>query len=156
MKRRDLERLSLADVLGLMVSGSGKSWEEVASEVGWSPFNVNRIRNPRDNYWPSLPMLAPFCVACGSTLVLDWVRAQARTGGVAMEFEALDCRELLLNLAGLFKEMGDVAAEGKAAVEGDKIIQAGEARRIIRELYDVINHASDMVSGLRRIAGEPE
>ncbi|WP_243546347.1 phage regulatory CII family protein [Pseudodesulfovibrio tunisiensis] len=155
----DLTTLALPDVLQLMVTSSGRSWETVANMVGWGPANVNRIRDAKDDYWPTLPKLARFCSACRSTLVLDWIGAQVEIGAVELEVAALDCVSLLDSLGDLFREMGEVAKAGGDAVhdDGDKgcHISQREARQIIRELVDVINRGMLMVSRLRPIAGKP-
>tara|TARA_B100000683_G_scaffold213553_1_gene208511 strand:+ start:2667 stop:3173 length:507 start_codon:yes stop_codon:yes gene_type:complete len=155
----DLTSLSLPDILQLMVSGSGKSWEDIGSTCGWGPSNFNRIRDPKEDYWPTLPKVAVFCAACGSTLLLDWLQAQVDTGAVEMDFDAMDCAGLVLSMGRLFKEMGDVAREGEKAInpdsDGGTGITQKEARRLIRELIDVINKSSEAISGLRPIAGRP-
>jgi len=155
----DLTNLSLPDVLQIMVSSSGKSWEEVASTCGWSPSNYNRIRDPKDDYWPTLPKLASFCVACHSTLLLDWLFAQVEMGAVELDFDAMDCAGLIESMGHLFKDMGGVAQAGQKAIhpqgeQGSSISQA-EARKVIRELVDVINECNAAISRLRPIAGKP-
>ena len=159
IKEVALTELSLPDVLQIMVAGSGKTWEDVAAVCGWTTANVNRIRDPKQDYWPTLPRLASFCAACHSTLVLDWIDAQAEIGGVELELDAMDCAGLVASLGGLFKEMGDVAKAGDKALrpEGDKGcgISQAEARTLIRELIDLINKCNEAISRLRPIAGKP-
>lgn len=153
MQIRDLERLALGDVISLMVSGSGKGWDEVGAECGWSPANMSRIRNPNDPYWPSLPVLARLCVACGSTLVLDWVRAQAQAGGAQLESGRLDAVGLLTGMGELMREVGRAAQAATEALE-DARIGPHEARRIIRELHGLCSAVLRTISGLRPISAD--
>ncbi|NDV20980.1 hypothetical protein GO013_16330 [Pseudodesulfovibrio sp. JC047] len=155
----NLTELALPDVLQIMVTGSGQTWEDVATTCGWSPANVNRIRDPRQNYWPTLPKISLFCVACTSTLLLDWLYAQVEIGAVDLDLAAMDCTALLASMGELFSEMGDVAKAGNSALhpesEGGCSITNTEARKIIRELIDVINKSNEAISRLRPLAGVP-
>lgn len=155
----DLAELALPDVLQLMVTGSGKTWEDVAAVCGWTGANVNRIRDPQQNYWPTLPRLAVFCAACRSTLVLDWLAVQVDMGGVELDLAAMDCAGLVASMGGLFREMGDVAQAGDKAIRPDSEqgceISQSEARTLIRELIDLINRCNEAISRLRPIAGKP-
>ncbi|MGE4193059.1 MAG: hypothetical protein AB7E51_06700 [Pseudodesulfovibrio sp.] len=158
-RKIDLTTVSLPDVLQLMVSGSGRSWEEIGPICGWGPANVNRIRDSRQDYWPTLPKLAVFCIACNSTLLIDWLEAQVEIGGVELDFDALDCVGLIESMGDLFKEMGDVARAGQTAIspesESGRGISQREARNLIRELVDVINKCNDTIAHLRPIVGRP-
>ncbi|WP_285906766.1 phage regulatory CII family protein [Pseudodesulfovibrio pelocollis] len=155
--RIDLTRLALPDVLQLMVTGSGSSWEDVAAACGWGPSNVNRIRDPRDDYWPTLPKVALFCVATRSTLLLDWFAAQVELGAVELDLEEMDCAGLIMTLGGLFAELGEVAVAGERAVHPESDLGEGisqnEARAIIRRLVGLINQANEAIARLRPIAG---
>ena len=155
----DLTRLSLPDVLQMMVAGSGKGWEDVGTTCGWGPSVINRIRDPRDDYWPSLPKVAGFCVACRSTMLLDWLRAQVDIGAVQLDLEAMDCAGLIVTLGGLFAELGAVATVGQRAIsnEGEKgsDISQGEARTLIKRLIDVVNSGNEAIARLRPLAGQP-
>jgi len=147
-----LVKLSLGEVLDVMVRGSGRSWEEVGALVGWGPSNLSRIRDKAEDYWPSLPNIGAFCLHTRSTLILDWIKASAEAGGLRRDFESLDCQGLLFSLGGLFRELGDVARECERAV-ADNNINKTNARRLIRELFDVIEKAMEAVAGLRGAAG---
>ena len=158
-KNIDLTNLSLPDVISLMVSSSGKTVEEVSAEVGWSTSVAQRISNPAENYWPGLPTIPRFCVACGSTLIIDWLVAQIEIGGVDLDTDCLDWTGLLLTLTDMERELGDVAREVREAIEPDKDdgvrrISRTEAKRIIREVQDVIGKGVDLINGLRPTAGK--
>lgn len=143
-----LEKLALGDVLNAQVRGSGRTWDEVAEAVGWSTSNVNRIQNPSDDYWPTLPTLVRFCTVTRSTLVLDHLLARVEAEGVQVLPDPVDCETLIYEMGGLFRELGDVAREGERAV-ADRHIEPGEARRVIKALYDLINRGLSLIRGLR-------
>ena len=153
----DLTEMSLPHVISQMVSGSGKPAAEIAAEVGWSPSVASRIFNPAEEYWPSLPMAPAFCVACGSSLLIDWQVCQAEAGGVRFEHPAMDWQDLLLTLTDLEKELGDVAEEVRQDIEpdpdGKRRIDRTEAKRIIREVQDVITKGVALINGVRPMAG---
>lgn len=144
-----LECLSLYDAIQLSISRSGKTRDEIAAEVGWSASNSNRIFS-RENYWPSLPTIARFCVACGNTLLLDWLNVQVRLGGLKFDPKPMDAKGLVLTMGRMFRELGDVAREGERAV-ADGEISPGEARRLTRELYQLIEEAMGALSGLHAV-----
>jgi len=158
-KSIDLTEMSLSHVVSQMVSGSGKPAAEIAAEVGWSPSVASRIFNPSEEYWPSLPMVPAFCVACGSSLLIDWLACQAEAGGVRFEHPAMGWQELLLTLTDLEKELGDVAREVGEDIEPDqdgvRRIDRTEGKRIIREAQDVIDKAVVLINGVRPLAGCP-
>lgn len=145
-----LETLHLGDVLNAQVRGSRRTWDEVAELVGWSTSNVDRIQNPSDNYWPTLPTVVKFCRVTRSTMVLDYLQARVAAEGFDVLEGPVDCTSLVFELGAIFREIGDVAKEGERAVADGKIDPA-EARRIIRELYDVANRAMGMIRGLRQV-----
>ena len=150
----DLKLMSLADVLGLQVRRSGKTWEDVAAVCGWPAGVTNRIRQPDDDYWPTLPRLPRFCVATKSTLVCKWIQAQAEAGGLKYrDPEPFDCMNALKALADLTIELGDVANEIREAVH-NKTIDHQEAKRILRKLYDLCGGCMSMIAGMRAIKRE--
>lgn len=151
-KDSELLKLSLGDVIEMHVRRSGKSWDEVGALMGWGPSQTSRVRDKSDNYWFSLPNLGAFCLHTRCTLILEWALASAQAGGVRRDFADMDCQTLVFSLGGLFRELGDVARVGERAV-ADGAIQQAEARRLIRELYDVIERAMEAVAGLRGPAG---
>ncbi|WP_461210374.1 phage regulatory CII family protein [Desulfocurvus sp. DL9XJH121] len=144
-----LDKLSLYDAIQLSVTKSGKTRDEIAAEVGWAASNANRIFST-ENYWPSLPTIARFCVACGNTLLLDWLHSQVRQGGLLFDPEPMDAAALVLSMGRMFRELGDVARIGERSV-ADGRVSPDEARRLIRELYDVIEEATAALSGLHAV-----
>ena len=145
----NLDSLSLYDAIQLSVTQSGKTRDEIAAEVGWGASNANRIFSS-ENYWPSLPTVARFCVACGNTLLLDWLHAQVRLGGLKFDPEPMDAASLVLSMGRMFRELGDVARVGERSVaDGD--ISPGEARQLIGELYELIEEAMSALSGLHAV-----
>ncbi|BBD08428.1 phage regulatory CII family protein [Desulfovibrio ferrophilus] len=150
----NLEKLSLYDAIQLSVSKSGKTRDEIAAEVGWAASNANRIFSS-ENYWPSLPTVARFCVACGNTLLLDWLHSQVRLGGLKFDPEPMDAADLVLSMGRMFRELGDVARVGERSV-ADNHISPDEARRLMRELYELIEEAMATLSGLQALRNAPQ
>jgi hypothetical protein len=158
-KNIDLTEMPLPDVIAQMVADSGKHRDDIAAEVGWSSSVSSRIFNPSESYWPSLPTVPRFCVACGSTLLIDWLVAQVEIGAVELEPDELDWVGLLLGLTEMEKELGDVAKEVRRAIDPKgaqgRDLSRTEAKRIIREVQDVITRGVDLIKGLRHTAGNP-
>jgi len=144
-----LDKLSLYDAIQLSVTKSGKTRDEIAAEVGWAASNANRIFSS-ENYWPSLPTVARFCVACGNSLLLDWLHTQVRLGGLRFDPQPLDAADLVLSMGRMFRELGDVARVGERSV-ADGSVSPDEARRLIKELYDLIEEATATLSGLHAV-----
>ena len=117
--------------------------------MGWTPAATNRIFST-DNYWPSLPTIPKLCFVLGNSILVDWLKVHTDEYLQQLHTENLDAQSLIKELGRLFKEIGDVALEGNKAIE-DGQITTREARRIIRELYDVVNKALEMIGGLRGI-----
>lgn len=147
-----LDKLSLYDAIQLSVGRSGKTRDEIAAEVGWAASNANRIFSS-ENYWPSLPTVARFCVACGNTLLLDWLHTQVRLGGLRFDPEPMDATTLVLSMGRMFRELGDVARVGERSV-ADGIISPDEARRLIRELHGLMEEVTATLSGLHAVHAE--
>ena len=145
----DLRRISLFDAINLAVAKSGYSRDEIGALMGWTPAATNRIFST-DNYWPSLPTIPKLCFVLGNSILVDWLKVHTDEYLQQLHTENLDAQSLIKELGRLFKEIGDVALEGNKAIE-DGQITTREARRIIRELYDVVNKALEMIGGLRGI-----
>ena len=146
---KSFETMSLPDALNLARIQSGKTIDEIQAEMSWKPGHAQRIFYD-DSYWPSLPTIPKLCVVLGNTILLDWLQAQVEFGGLALEFEALDCLGLLRELNLLVRELGDVSVEAEKAVEDEKVDKA-EARRICKELRDVLNKGIAILNGLEAI-----
>jgi hypothetical protein len=157
-KSIDLTEMPLPDVIAQMVADSGKHRDDIAAEVGWSSSVSSRIFNPSESYWPSLPTVPRFCVACGSTLLIDWLVAQVEIGAVEIDPDELDWVGLLLALTEMEKELGDVAREVRRAIDPKgakgRDLSRTEAKRIIREVQDIITKGVDIIKGLRPAAGQ--
>ena len=145
----DLKKISLHDAINLAVAMSGKSREEIGAEMGWSPAVTRRIFTI-DNYWPSLPSIPKLCSVLGNTIIIDWLAEQSEEYFVDKQVPTTTPETLIKDLGGLFKEIGDVATQGNEALEDGKLTTI-EARRIIKELYDVIKKAMHMIGGLRKV-----
>jgi len=147
---RALSRLDLAGVMAVMVRQSGKSWEAVGRECGWTPHFTNRVRDSRDGeYTPGAGRMLDFCMACGSWLYADWLRARGKAAGAvaAGEVEALDCAGLLGRTSALFKEVGEFGQQAHAAIE-DGSLNAKDFRRLARELHDLLGLCLDILAKL--------
>lgn len=149
MRDLDLKKMPLLDALNLAVSLSGKTRDEIGAEMGWSQFNSNRIF-ACESYWPTLPNLPRLCVACGNTVLLDWLFVQVEAGGLVFDSAPVDCEGLIFDIGALFGEMGDVAKAGQSAVADGKIGR-NEARQLIRKLMDVMNTCFKLTGSLRAV-----
>ncbi|UIJ38562.1 hypothetical protein LWC08_03055 [Desulfobaculum bizertense] len=148
MQKLDLVHMSLPAAMQLAEGLSGLSRDEICAAMGWSPSNGSRILNPCDAYWPTLPTLPKFCRVVKNTVLLDWAMAQ-----IDPEQEhstPLGAEEFVFALGGLFKEMGDVATVGNTCIQ-DGDLSAGDARKIRRELLDLMQKAQTMLSGLAAV-----
>lgn len=155
MENSQLLMLNAKDVLNLMVAQSGRTWEDVGSIVGWSPTTLNRISCATDDYFPKLTSLPKFCMACRSTMILDWIMAQVDAMAVRSDVEALDAKGLLLSMSSLLQGLAAAAQAASEAI-GDEKIGQNEARDIIRRLRTLSASAVRTISGLRPIAGTAE
>lgn len=150
---KKLLKLDLADVLDMMVHGSGKTWTEVGRPVGWTEAVINRIRDRGDpDYWPSSSKLEDFGVECCSVLFADWLRARvlhrlSLQGVPRREEGRLTCESLMVMLAPVMRESGEVAGEACKAIE-DKRIEPKEKRRIARKLSGLLDCALKFYSAL--------
>ncbi|WP_457571528.1 phage regulatory CII family protein [Desulfovulcanus sp.] len=145
----DLKNISLFDAINMAVAKSGYSRDEIGALMGWTPAATKRIFST-DNYWPSLPTIPKLCSVLGNSILVDWLKVHTDEYLQQIQIQNLDAPGLVKELGQLFKELGDVALEGNRAVE-DGQITTREARRIIKELYDVANKAMEMIGGLRGI-----
>ena len=137
--------MSVSAAMRLALAHSGRPDAETAALMGWSPSVASRILSNGD-YWPSLPSLPRFCEVVGNDIIPRWIVANADF--TAEQRPPMDAANLLSSMGHLFKEMGDVAAEGQAALE-DGIVTAEEARRILRQLRDVFFVGGSMLARLQ-------
>lgn len=149
--RFDFSTMSLPAAMGLSVSLSGMTHDEIASAVGWSSANGNRILNPSDDYWPTLPNLPRFCRAVGNTILIEW--AEAQVTALPESVRPLDSVTLIKSMGDMFREMGELAKAGADAAD-DGNLEPGEAAKLIRELKDVLRVGSGMLSGLYAVRNE--
>ena len=146
---KSFETMSLPDALNLARIQSGKTIDEIQAEMSWKPGHAQRVFYD-DSYWPSLPTLPKLCGVLGNTILLDWLQTQVEFGGLALKFEALDCIGLLRELNLLVLEMGEVSREAERAV-ADGTVDRAEARRICKEMRDVLNKGIVILNGLEAI-----
>lgn len=146
MLKPNLAQMSLPAAMQLAESLSGLSRDEICAAMNWSPFNGNRILNPNDPYWPSLPNIPKFCQVVGNSILLDWASSQISPEALR-KTEPMNARSFVLSLGELFKEMGDVARVGGQCVE-DGDVSARDAKDIMRELLDVMQKGQEMLSQL--------
>ena len=131
--------------LRLAVSLSGKADDEIAAAMNWSPRVANRIFS-NDSYWPSFPTLPRLCAILGNDILARWVTVNA----VALPepVDAVDASGLITLMGDLFAEMGDVANAGRNAL-ADGQINDLDARRILRELRDVLDKGAEFMGRLQ-------
>lgn len=155
-KHTDYARMSLGQALALAESMSGRTRGEIAAAMGWPACNANRVFNSADDYWPSLPNLPRLCAVLGNTVLLDWAYAQALAGWMESAPLDVDAVRLLADVAALAQELGDVSREVRQSIGGEsedgRMISAKEARRIVRELRDLVGRGLLAISGLQAIA----
>ncbi|MFI3270555.1 MAG: hypothetical protein R3Y11_00395 [Pseudomonadota bacterium] len=156
-----LETMSLPVAFSLAVSSSVLSRETIANYMGWTPDKAARFFNKNDDYWPSLPHLPKLCHVLGNTILPEWAFSVAnkmhREHAKGYEYahsapqgdqrsaqEVLTVNNTLSSLTSLSKEFTDVLKVcGEAVLDGD--IDAKEARRIVRELEQVVGAATTMM-----------
>ena len=157
-RNESLENLGAGDVVRLMLHHSGMTQDELAEAMGWPPGNAVRIFDPHANYWPSLPSLPRLCAVTRSTILVDWILARMRAGGGEVACLPTDPAALPLAVAELARELGDVSREVLAALAPDSergvSVTPVEARRILRELEDVMSRCTALISGLRALISQ--
>lgn len=163
-----LEGMSLSMAFGLAVSSSDLSRETIADYMGWTPDKAARFFNGNDDYWPSLPHLPRLCQVLGNTILTEWAETKAQrlhakhgkgfaeytnigTGrGLESAQEALTIPNAVTSLSSLSKEFTDVLKVCAEAVSDGDINQK-EARRIVRELFQLIGAATAMMHKTERL-----
>ena len=131
----------------LAVSLSGKNDDEIAAAMGWSESVKNRIFHNHD-YWPSLPTVPRLCAVLGNTIVARWIIDNANF--LIRKVPPTDAPTLLRQLREAMKEFSDIMEHGQAALE-DWHISRQEARRIIREMSDLMRVMGEMFAGLQAV-----
>lgn len=138
--------------LRMAVMMSGKTNDQIAKEMDWSPSVSARFFQSGD-YHPPLDQLPRFCRVVGNTLIVDWITAQSqspKSSGSLMRPESL-----LRDMGGM---LGDVSAFIKAGHESveDGILVEQEVKRIIKAVrkilkrdLKVLSEAESLLSDIR-------
>ena len=140
-----LKGMSAFSALRLAVSLSGRADDEIAAAMNWSPRVANRIFS-NDSYWPSFPTLPRLCAVLGNDILARWVTVNAAV--LPEPVDAVDAPTLFTIMVELFGEMGDVAGEGRRALEDGSISEL-DARRILRELRGVLDKGAEFMGRLQ-------
>lgn len=74
----DLRHMSPADAIRWAKDVSGLTAEEIAERSGLSPHLIRRYMDKSGNYLPGLDKIPMLCKALGNTLILEWIRVQAK------------------------------------------------------------------------------
>lgn len=146
----NLSHMSLSAAFSLAVSLSRSSRDDIEAGMDWSPEVASRIFNPSDNYWPSLPSLPRLCAVLGNTILAEWIAIRAGVPIYAERSEQIDVATLLTSLEPMLAECGSVVKEAGRAV-ADGAVTPAEARRILREIYDMLSALSPMIAGLQAL-----
>ncbi|WP_051295065.1 phage regulatory CII family protein [Maridesulfovibrio bastinii] len=128
---KDLINIEACDAFRLSLEFSGKNENEVAEEMGWSPFNSHRIFS-LERYYPTYEDLPKFCEVVGNDTILKWLIVQTKNKA-SVDHESLDCAGLLKYVGEIFKEVSDLGSESSKAIADNKL-SPQELRRILREL----------------------
>lgn len=140
-----LKGMSAFSALRLAVSLSGRADDEIAAAMNWSPRVANRIFS-NDSYWPSFPTLPRLCAVLGNDILARWVTVNAAV--LPEHVDAVDAPTLVTLMGELFGEMGDVAGEGRRALEDGSISEL-DVRRILRELRGVLDKGAEFMGRLQ-------
>lgn len=140
-----LKGISLQAATRMALAATPKTEDEIAAEMGWSPSQQARFFKSHD-YWPALPNLPRFCSVLGNHTIPMWVIANFNY--VTINQTPMDAKCLLMSMAILFRDMGDLAIQGQKAVE-DNEIDALEAKRMLRKLKDLFSTCYLMVPRLQ-------
>ena len=126
-----LKGMSAFSALRLAVSLSGRADDEIAAAMNWSPRVANRIFSS---------------AVLGNDILARWVTVNAAV--LPEHVDAVDAPTLVTLMGELFGEMGDVAGEGRRALE-DGSISDLDARRILRELRGVLDKGAEFMGRLQ-------
>lgn len=147
----ELASYSLPAIMRMAVAMSGRSDDDIISAMGWETKYGYRMLNPQENYWPGMPSLPRFCMVLGNDIIPRWICATAQNVAKAQDVPPMDAENMVRALAALFAELGDVARQGQNAIANDGRIYVHEARRIRRELEDLLRVGADVMEHLAAV-----
>lgn len=141
----ELKGISLLAATRMALAASSKTEDEIAAEMGWSQSQQARFFKSHD-YWPALPNLSSLCRALGNCTIPLWIMANFEY--VSDQQAPMDAKCLLMSMAVMFRDMGELAVQGQKAVE-DNQIDSLEAKRMLRKLRDLFSTCYLMVPRLQ-------
>lgn len=147
----ELASYTLPAVMRMAAALSGRSDEEIITAMGWETKYGYRMLNPQDNYWPGMPSLPHFCAVVGNDIIPRWICAAAQNMARVGRAAPMDAAHMVRSLAELFAEVGDVARKGQDAIADDGRIYVHEARKIRRELEDLLRVGADVMEHLAAV-----
>ena len=139
-----LRGVSLASAIRLSVVFSNKTEDEIAAEMGWSESVRVRIFSSQD-YWPTLPTIHRFCRACGNSILIRWQMENLEGFDKVVPASADRVRR---DMGKLFAELGEFAIQGEKSID-DGVVTPQEARRMLRELDDLMHVGATLSSALQ-------
>lgn len=140
-----LKGYSLVSAMRMAIVYSHKTEDEIAAGMDWGAASASRFFSSGD-YWPALPNIPRLCRVLGNTLILQWLMDNTETD--VQPVEPLDAPAMLQSLGGLFGKMGAISQEGQAILM-DNVIDAAEARRMIRRVQALLAEGESLLAGLQ-------
>ena len=140
-----LKGYSLVSAMRMAIAYSHKTEDEIAAGMDWGAASASRFFSSGD-YWPALPNIPRLCRVLGNTLILQWLMDNTETD--VQPVEPLDAPAVLIKIGGLFGKMGAISQEGQAILM-DNVIDAAEARRMIRRVQALLAEGESLLAGLQ-------
>lgn len=135
----NLKGMSVKAAFQLAISQSNKTQEEIMDQMGWSQTVTSRFFS-LDGYLPTYSSIPKLCRVLGNTVIVDWLNSNIEKSTDV--YAPLDSRELLLDVAKLAEQFGNIASECRMAAEDNNISQ-NEAKRILKKVRIVSKELSN-------------
>lgn len=150
----DLGRMPFESILPMMETRSRLTREEIARGMRESLSVINRSFDPAADYFFRIHRVPFLCHLLEDDLLIRWLAARyaflRRNAGTEPAAAPLSAGEGLLALAALMREVGEAAAAiEEGARDGDFNLM--EARRVKRELLDVVSKAFAILAGIEGV-----
>lgn len=155
----DLGRMPWESLLPLAESRTNLTREDIANGMREHPSMVSRSFDPASDYFFRVHRIPYLCHLIGNDLIIRWQQARydylQSHAGTEPACTPLTAANGLRSLAGLMREVGEAAAAIEAAAKDD-CLDRQEARRIKREVLDVMDLCMDILRGVEGVlAGTP-
>lgn len=143
---------TLKDALHDQIHGSAVPIKIQAQEIGISYSYLANAANPDlEEFQFQLRHLMPLCKAGGRTDALDYISASL--GRIYIDLPVTpSCPDTLhAELGGCFKEFGEFAETSAKALSDNRVTRA-EAKRIEKELLDLVRQAMSFLRSVQEIS----